>query len=166
MSQALRKLLVVLLSLAVLLILVPIIVIIFIVLGQHEHLQTLYSPDRAHRAELWRLDHLDRNYSVYLDGRKVYGSPDFAPRDDLPFRETLHWDSSGRIVILEVAGHRIFGYDAASGRRLTDSELLAAEPPAEPALPTQSPAEPALWEYHFESEWPGIGRVRRPDDVH
>ena len=99
---------------------------------------------------------MDRNYSVYLDGRKVFGSPDFSPRNDIPFRETLRWDSTGRFVMLEIAGHRIFGYDAAAERPLTDPELLAAK----------APSEPPLWEYYFESDWPGIGRVRRPKEQH
>jgi hypothetical protein len=122
--------------------------------SQFTHLQTLDSPNRAHRADLWRHDHLDRNYSVYLDGRRVYGSPDFAPRSDIPFRETLLWDEGGRLLILEVAGRRIFGYDASAGRQLTAAELLAAK----------QPPRPPLWEYYFESEWPGIGRVRRPEE--
>jgi hypothetical protein len=117
-------------------------------------LQTLSSHDRAHQAQLWRLDHVDRNYSVYLDGRKIFGSEDFARNSSLPFRETLFWDRTDRFVILEVAGHRIFGYDAAAGRRLTDSELLAAKPPP----------EPSLWEYSSETEWPGIGRTTVPVD--
>jgi hypothetical protein len=113
-------------------------------------MQTLESRDGDHRAELWRIDGgVDRNYRVDVDGRRVFGSDDFAPRRDIPYRETLYWDRSGRFVILEIAGHRVFGYEAATGRRLSDSELLAAESP--PELP--------LWEYSSETEWPGIGRV-------
>ena len=119
-------------------------------------LQTMSSYDRTHRAELWRLDHVDRNYLVYLDGREIFGSEDFARNSTIPFRETLFWDRTDRFVILEVAGHRIFGYDAAAGRRLTDSELLAAKPP---------PERP-LWEYSSETEWPGIGRTPVPVDGH
>jgi hypothetical protein len=116
-------------------------------------LMELTNPGRSHRAELLRMDSIDRNYLVKVDGRVVYGSPDFAPRTDLAFRETLLWDRTGGVVILEVAGHRIFGYDAETNRRLSNGELLTVE----------LPPEPPLWQYHFESEWPGIGRVQRPD---
>ena len=71
------------------------------------------------------------------------------------FREWLCWDASGRLVLLEVAGHRIFGYDAVARRTPTESELLAAK----------APPEPPLWEYDFESAWPGIGRVHRPEEA-
>jgi hypothetical protein len=111
-------------------------------------LMELTNPGGSHRAELLRMDGIDRNYVVKVDGRVVYGSPDFSPRTDLAFRETLLWDRTGRVVILQVAGHRIFGYDAEAYRRLGDGELLAIE----------LPPEPPLWEYHFEAEWPGMGR--------
>lgn len=114
-------------------------------------LQTLSSPDGQHTAELSRVDGIDRNYLVRVDGRRVYTSPDFAPRKDLPFREALVWDATGKILMLEVAHHRIFGYDVSAGRQLSDEELLLA----------QAPPDPPLSEYYFESEWPGIGRVRR-----
>ena len=114
-------------------------------------LQTLSSPDGQHTAELSRADGIDRNYTVRIDRRRVYTSPDFAPRKDLPFRETLVWDATGKILMLEVARHRIFGYDVAADRQLSDEELLA----------TQAAPDPPLSEYYFESEWPGIGRARQ-----
>lgn len=116
-------------------------------------LQTLRSPDGFHTAELLRADHLDRNYVVRVDGARVYVSPDFAPRSDLPYRETLVWDKTGHVVVLEVARHRIFGYNVEKGAPLSDEELLAVE----------FAPDPPLWEYYFESEWPGIGRVPRPE---
>ncbi len=114
-------------------------------------LQTLQSPDGLHTAELVRSDHLDRNYIVRVDGARVYVSPDFSPRNDLPYRETLAWDETGRVVVLEVARRRIFGYDAVKRETLSEEELLAVE----------FPPDPPLWEYHFESEWPGVGRVHQ-----
>lgn len=114
-------------------------------------LQTLRSPDETHVAKLSRLDWIDRNYIVTVDGWKVFRSPDFAPSDRVPFRETLFWDATGKVVVFEVARHRIFGYDVSRRQALTDEELLAVE----------APPDPPLWEYSFESEWPGIGRVRR-----
>lgn len=116
-------------------------------------LQTVSSPDGKHTVELQRADHIDRNYSVLVDGKRVYVSPDFAPRRDLPFREALIWDSTGKIVMLEIARQRIFGYDVANSRQLEDEKLLA----------TTAAPEPPLSEYYFEAEWPGIGRVRRGD---
>lgn len=117
-------------------------------------LQTLRSPNGLHTADLVRSDHLDRNYVVRVDGSRVYVSPDFAPRHDLPYRETLVWDKTGRVVVLEIARHRIFGYNAEKRVRLSDEELLAVE----------FPPDPPLWEYYFESEWPGIGRVHRLEE--
>jgi hypothetical protein len=116
-------------------------------------LQKLSSRDGTHQAELQRIDQLvDRNYAVYVDGHRVFVSADFVPRSDIPFRETLFWDSTDHSVILEVAGHRIFGYDTTTNRRLSDAELLAAKPPP----------EPSLWEFSSETEWPGVGRVPVP----
>jgi hypothetical protein len=66
-------------------------------------LQTLRSPNGRWTAELFRSDSIDRNYTVRVGGARVYASPDFSPRQDIPYRETLLWDKTGRIVILEVA---------------------------------------------------------------
>lgn len=115
-------------------------------------LQMLYSPDSKHHAELIRTDFIDRNYRVRVDGATVYQSPDFAPRRDIPFRETLVWDASGKIVIFEVGGHRVFGFDTSTAKSLSDRQLLAVE---------LAPV-PMLWDYHFEAEWPGIGRAKPP----
>ena len=116
-------------------------------------LQTLDSPDDLHTAELFRIDGIDRNYIIRVDGVSVYRSPDFAPNQRIPFRETLAWDKSGHIALLEIARQRIFGYDAETRCALSEDELLALE---------LSP-EPPLWEYYFESEWPGVGRAHRPE---
>jgi hypothetical protein len=35
------------------------------------------------------------------------------------------WDESSRFVILEVLGHRLFGYDTQNETQLTGQELLA-----------------------------------------
>jgi len=116
-------------------------------------LQSLPSPDGRFTAVLSRVDHIDRNYSVKINGARVYTSPDFAPRRDIAFCEKLAWDRTGNVVVLEIAGHRVFGYDATSQRRLTDEELLKVD----------LPPDPPLWEYHFESEWPGVGRAKQPE---
>jgi hypothetical protein len=100
------------------------------------------------------VDGIDRNYSVKVDGARVFTSPDFAPNDRVPLRETLFWDTSGKVVVLEVGRHRVFGYDVVTRRALSESELLAVA-----AAP-----DPPLWEYGYEWEWPGIGRARRDDN--
>ncbi|BBO35922.1 hypothetical protein [Lacipirellula parvula] len=114
-------------------------------------LQTAKSPDGRHTARVVRSDHIDRNYSIYVDGRRVFISPDFAPRRDIAYHEELAWDDSGNILVFEVAGQRLFGYDVAAGRKLDDDELLAVK----------LAPKPELWEYYYESEWPGVGRARR-----
>ncbi len=84
------------------------------------------SPDRQHTAKLVRVQGIDVNFRVTVDGRRVYGSPDFAPvRAD--FREQLVWATNSQVVVLEVAGRRIFGYQAVEKRPLTDSELLKVQ---------------------------------------
>ena len=107
--------------------------------------QILYSLECKHKTVLNRLDGIDLNFFVIVDGRKVYSSPDFAPNWKVDFKERLAWDKSGTVVVLEVIGRRLFGYDTKKGRPLSDSELLSVE---------YAP-EPALWEYGFEGEWPG-----------
>lgn len=84
---------------------------------------TKRSPDRQHTAKLSRVQGIDVNFRVTVDGARVYGSPDFSPvRAD--FRELLIWDTNSQAVVLEVAGRRIFGYHVGEQRPLTDSELL------------------------------------------
>lgn len=83
---------------------------------------TKRSPDRLHTAKLSRVQGIDVNFRVSVDGRRVYGSPDFAPvRAD--FREQLIWATNSQSVVFEVAGRRIFGYHVGEKRSLTDSEL-------------------------------------------
>jgi hypothetical protein len=91
--------------------------------GMVSTVMTKRSPDRQHTAKLSRVQGIDVNFKVAVDGTGVYGSPDFAPvRAD--FREQLIWDTNSQAVVLEVAGRRIFGYHVGEKRPLTDSELL------------------------------------------
>jgi len=84
------------------------------------------SPDRPHTAKLDRAQLIDVNFRVAVDGREIYRSPDFAPiRAD--FREQLVWDTNSQVVVLEVAGRRIFGHHAVDKRPLTDSEILKVQ---------------------------------------
>jgi len=84
---------------------------------------TKRSPDGQHVARLSRVEGSDVSFKVTVDGSSVYSSPDFASvRAD--FREQLVWDDKSQVVMLEVAGQRIFGYHADEKRPLVDSELL------------------------------------------
>jgi len=107
-------------------------------------IQVLYSPDLDSKAILKRTDGIDLNFTVIVNGRKVYSSPDFAPDSSIDFRERIVWDRSGNVIILEVAGKRLFGYNVKMQKPLSDSELLSIE---------YAP-EPEEWEYGFEGEWP------------
>ena len=83
---------------------------------------TKRSPDGQHTAKLTRKQGIDVNFIVSVDGSRVYRSPDFAPvRAD--FREQLIWDANSQVVVLEVAGRRIFGHHVGEKRSMTDSEL-------------------------------------------
>jgi hypothetical protein len=84
------------------------------------------SPDGRHNAVLRRADGIDVNFELSVDGRRVFWSPDFAPVS-FDFREKLVWDRSSRRVVLEVAGERIFGYDAEEKRPLTADEIISLE---------------------------------------
>ena len=72
------------------------------------------------------------------------------PDDTTPYRETLIWDDSGRFLLLEIAGHRFYGYNTIEGKRLTDEELLAVK-----VTPL------TLWQYGYGGDWPGIGKAKR-----
>jgi len=109
--------------------------------------QKLCSVSHQQCAELERWDFFDLNFRVKLNGKKLFMTPDFMPDDTLPFRETLVWDDSGKILLLEIAGRRIFGYDTEAGRRLTNNELLAVKVNPIP-----------LSNFQYSGEWPGIGK--------
>lgn len=106
--------------------------------------QIFRSPESAHTATLVRIDSIDTNFDVKVDGERVYRSPDFVPDYTVDFHERLVWDKKGQIVVFEVAGRRLFGYDVNNKRNLSDKELLKVE---------YAP-EPNEWEYGFEGEWP------------
>jgi hypothetical protein len=106
--------------------------------------QYLRSSDKVHQAALEREEHfLDLTFRVILDGQQIYRSPEFGGRPDIPFRETLLWDDSGNILLFEVGGHRLFGYDIAQSRTLSNVELVQVK--ASP-VPDRK--------YGFEGQWP------------
>lgn len=100
--------------------------------------QNKTNPMGSHKAKLIRHQAIDVNFRVQIDGKDIYYSPDFAPVD-FDFREQIAWDKTGNVVVLEVAGKRLFAYDAEQKRQLSDSELLSAE---------YTP----LYEYHYEGK--------------
>ena len=89
-------------------------------------IQSKTNLNGSHTAKLVRHDGIDVNFKVVVDGERVYYSPDFAPVD-FDFREQIAWDKTGNIVILEVAGKRLFAYDVEQKRQLSDDELLSVE---------------------------------------
>ncbi|MEJ7624483.1 MAG: hypothetical protein WKF34_10875 [Pyrinomonadaceae bacterium] len=88
--------------------------------------QNKLSPTGSHRAKLVRHQGIDVNFKVVVDGETIYYSPDFAPVE-FDFREQITWDKTGNVVVLEVAGKRLFAYDAKQKRQLADDELLSVE---------------------------------------
>ena len=87
---------------------------------------TKSSPDGRHIAKLVRSQGIDVNFTVIVDGDRVYWSPDFAPVH-ADFREQISWDKSGQILVLDVGGKRLFGYQADERKPLTDAGLLSVE---------------------------------------
>lgn len=88
------------------------------------------SPDDRHTAKLvTRQAGLDVNIYVDLDGSRIYTSPDFAAPAKVDFQERLAWDRSSTILMLEVAGERLFGYNVRQNRTLTPMELLQVKLP-------------------------------------
>lgn len=82
--------------------------------------------EKSHTAKLVRNDGIDVNFKVIVDGEAVFYSPDFAPvKDD--FRERLIWNEKNNVIVLEVAGKRLFGYDVVQKRKLSDEELMEVE---------------------------------------
>ena len=114
--------------------------VILIYISLVQTIQIKSNLDSSHSAKLLRHNGIDINFRVQVDGKDVYYSPDFAPVD-LDFREQIAWDKTGRSVILEVAGKRLFGYSAKEKRDLTDEELRFVE-------------YPAFSEFHFEGKLP------------
>lgn len=92
------------------------------------HIQTLVSPDGKRSAVLLRRNNLaDFNFIVNVDGNRVYESSDLQGLPDNLYRETLVWDKTGKIVVLELMGKRVFAYDAEQQRILGKGELRQYE---------------------------------------
>ncbi len=87
---------------------------------------TRVSPNRHHSASLYRVDGIDVNFSIYVDWRQVYSSPDFAGLGK-DHRERVLWTEDSRWLIFEVADRKLFGYDVEAQRELTPAEIESAK---------------------------------------
>ena len=104
----------------------------------------LKSPDGNITAKLIRRHRfLDLNFIVELNDKQIFTTPDFKPNYQIPFRETLIWDTTGKKLILEIGGRRIFGYSTTYHKRLPDEELLALDV-----------RELKLEDYGYSGSWP------------
>jgi hypothetical protein len=87
---------------------------------------TQTSPDGKHTALLRRAKAIDLNFSLNVDGHRVYISDDFAPsRND--YAERIRWSKNSQAVVLSVEGKHLYGYQVIERRALTASELDQVE---------------------------------------
>jgi hypothetical protein len=86
--------------------------------------QVLRSPDGDHVATLERsYQHIDVNFRIRLDGKLIHHSWDCAPRESLPFRETLVWDVDGKILAFELCREIVFAYDLQTGTETAPNQF-------------------------------------------
>jgi hypothetical protein len=86
--------------------------------------QTLRSSDRQHIAHLERLDgRMEVQFRVSLDGEVLHDSWGCTPNEKLPFRETLAWDSSDKLLVLELANEIVFAYDVTTQTEIHPSRF-------------------------------------------
>lgn len=72
-------------------------------------IQSRASFPRYHMARLYsRPGFGDQTFYLEVDGERVYTSGDAAPGN---LDEKLYWDAEGKIVVLELAGKKVFSYD-------------------------------------------------------
>jgi hypothetical protein len=117
------------------------------------------SSDGRHTAKLIRISGIDLNFKLIVDGQTVYNSPDFAPRP-VDFREQIVWDAERPQVMLEVAGERLFGFDAASRKPLSPQELadMSATPFEELGFEGDLPGAESVHLFQFlRGEFAGFG---------
>ena len=86
-------------------------------------LQTVWSDSGQHAVLYKQYSLMNINFKVEVDGQIVYISPDVLNFPDGMYRETLVWDETGRVVVLELMGKRVFAYDAVEKRKLGKGEL-------------------------------------------
>jgi len=95
------------------------------IFGPHwRTVQVLQSADRQHVAKLDRLyGDIDTNFRITLDGEKIHHSYDCAPRETIPCRETLAWDTTGKVLVFELANEIVFAYDLPSQAEIHPSRF-------------------------------------------
>lgn len=82
------------------------------------------APRGPHSAKLLKKFNLaDINFIMTVDGERVFRSGDLMGLSDGSYRETLMWDETGRVVVLELMGKRVFAYDTVEKRPLRKGEL-------------------------------------------
>ncbi len=87
-------------------------------------IQQLESPNMRDIATLHKTNGLgDLNFIVKLNGIEIYHSPDYAAFTDHQYRETLLWDKTGEIVVLELMGKRVFAFNTRTQKILQKGEL-------------------------------------------
>ena len=122
MSRTLKEVLVYLVSVGFLLVAVYFVVTVYVI--DTFTVIKKRSPDKKHSAKLITRDNgIDINLLLWVDGRLVYTSPDFAAPMKADFQERVMWDQTHRIVVLEAGGERLVGYHVVQKRTLHDSEL-------------------------------------------
>lgn len=102
---------------------VPVYTVVVSIFGGR-HVQTVGAPETGSEASLYKKHNLaDINFIVEVNGKTVFRSADLMPLVDGMYRETLIWDKSGRVVVFEMMGKRIFAYDALEKRQLNAAQL-------------------------------------------
>ncbi len=82
------------------------------------------APNGLHTAKLRKKVNLaDINFILTVDGQEVYRSNDLATLTNGSYREMLMWDETGRLVVVELMGKRVFAYDIIERRPLRKGEL-------------------------------------------
>jgi hypothetical protein len=94
------------------------------ILAKPRRLQTVVASGGKHTAELYKKHNLaDINFIVSVDGQRVYVSSDLNGFLDGEYRETLLWDKTGTVVVLELMGKHVFAFNAETKQTLKKGEL-------------------------------------------
>jgi hypothetical protein len=105
--------------------------------GWGRTIQIVNSNSGAHQAVLAKKHNLaDMNFIVKVDGKRVYISPDYVNYPDNYYQENLQWDITGKVVVLQLIGKRVFAYDTVTQQGLKKGDLERYQ-----FLPTKSPVE-------------------------
>jgi hypothetical protein len=79
-------------------------------------IQSMASFPYGHMARLYTNPGLgNQNFTLEIDGKNVWNSVDAVGGD---LDEKLIWDKTGRIISVELAGKKVFSYDAEFKKRI------------------------------------------------